>query len=409
MNSAPPFDPFAATNHRERYDQYQWFRERAPAAWGHPPQPVFGDALYLFSHRAVSGALAHPALLQAPQTAEYRIIRDALRVDPDFGAILSAVLFTDPPAHAALRRPMSRAMSMGAVQPRRATLQAQARALLDKCCRGPQFNFVTDFAAPYIVGALADLIGLPLGEPQDLKEETARLAQALDLRRADSPHSGDVPAAVALAQRIEHALATSHPCPEGLYAQFLALHEGGSWSREDLVTNLVFLLFAGQETAVDGLGNAIVSLARQPEAWRSLAAGHVDSLSATDELLRFEPPLQYAATRIAAEPLTIEGITIPTNTAVVPVLASANRDPEVFPVPDTVQLDRGPSASRSFGHGLHICAGKHVARLEIAVALEAVVTRLPPEAVALHGVVERDLITFHGHQAIPVTTGTTER
>ncbi|AHE99818.1 cytochrome P450 [Thioalkalivibrio paradoxus] len=409
MNPAPFFDPFLAARDGGRYDQYRWFRERAPAAWGRPPQRVFGDALYLFSHHAVTRGLAHPALLQAPETAEYRIIRDALKATPDFRMILAAVLFTDPPAHAVLRRPMSQAMTMASVQPRRAALQARAQSLLDACCRRKHFDLVADFASPYIVGALGDLMGLPLGDPLALKEETARLARALDLQHEDSPCSGHAPAAVALARRVERTLTTTKPHPDGLCMRFLELYEGGNWSREDLVTNLVFLLFAGQETAVDGLGNAVVSLARNPEAWRSLASGQVDSLDATDELLRYDPPLQYAATRIAAEPLTIAGIAIPANTAVVPVLASANRDPEAFPMPETVRLDRRPAASRTFGHGPHVCAGKHVARLEIAVALETVLAYLPPEAIDLDRTVERDLITFRGHRQIPVTPDSSDR
>ena len=409
MNQAPLFDPFVALDHDQRYVRYQWFREHAPAAWGRPPQPAFGNTLYLFSHSAVTRGLAHPALLQAPETTEYRIIRESLKADPDFGTILAAVLFTDPPAHAALRRPMTRAMSTAVVRPQRAGLQERAESLLDACCQRKRFDLVQDFASPFIVSALGDLMGLPLGESHALKEQTARLAQALDLRPADLTRSGNTPAAVMLARQIERALATAKPSPDGLCARLLDQYEAGYWSKEDLVTNLVFLLFAGQETAVDGLGNAVVTLARRPEAWRSLSAGNVDSLDAADELLRYDPPLQYAATRIAAEPLTIAGMVVPANTSVVPVLASANRDPDVFPTPDTVRLDRRPSASRTFGHGLHVCAGKHVARIEIAAALEALVTRLPPEAIDLHGIVERDLVTFRGHDRIPVTTGTSSR
>ena len=409
MNVLPLFDPFLVIRSEQRYLQYRWFRERTPAAWGRSPHPAFGDSLYLLSHRAVTRGLAHPALLQAPQTAEYQVVRDALKQDPEFATILGAVLFTDPPGHAGLRRPMTRAMTLGIMQQRRAALQARAQSLLDACCQRTRFELVSDFASPYIVGALGDLVGLPLGDPYALKEQTARLAQALDLRSEPSHRTGHSTAAVTLARLVEQALATTKPDPNGLCARFLDLHEAGIWSQEDLVTNLVFLLFAGQETAVDGLGNAIVSMARQPEAWRSLAAGHFDSVDATDELLRHEPPLQYAATRIAAEPLTIEGIAIPANTAVVPVLASANRDPEVFPMPDTLRLDRKPVNSRTFGHGLHVCAGKHVARIEIAVALETLVARLAPETVDLDGIVERDLITFRGHRRIPVTPGAAPR
>jgi cytochrome P450 len=403
MNDRPWFDPFESCSASQRYARYRWFREHAPIARGCSPFPGLPDAVYLFSHETVRMCLTHRAILQAPDTEEYRITRRSLMSDPVFGLLLKAVLFTDPPAHGTLRRPMTRAMTATAAAQREASLRTRAEALVHAFENRGHFDLVTDFATPYIVGAIGELLGLTLTDIPALKRQTAEMARALDFRACEARPARDASSAPELAQWVECALDTTLVSDEGLCATFLAHCDSGQWTRSDVITNMVFLLFAGQETAVDALGNAVLAIARHPGCWNAVTTGAVTSLDAVDELLRYDPSLQFASTRVSAKPVELTGAVIPAGIPIVAVLASANRDPAVFDEPDKLRLDRRPGPGMTFGHGIHRCAGAHIARVEIAIALETLMQRLPVWRVDEDSVIERDAITFRGHTSIPVT------
>ncbi len=406
MNDRHWFDPFEPCFASQRYARYQWFREHAPIARGRSPSPGLPEAVYLFSHETVRMCLTHRALLQAPDTEMYRITRRSLMSDPVFGLLSKAVLFTDPPVHGTLRRPMTRAMTATAAAQREASLRTRAEALVQAFEDRGHFDLVTDFATPYIVGAIGELLGLTLTDIPALKRQTTEMARALDLRTCEARPARNVSSAPELAQWVECALDTTLVSDEGLCATFLEHCDSGQWTRSDVITNMVFLLFAGQETAVDALGNATLAIARHPGCWDAVTSGAVASLDAVDELLRYDPSLQFSSARVSAEPVELTGTVIPAGIPVIAVLASANRDPEVFDEPDNLRLDRRPGPGMTFGHGIHRCAGAHVARVEIAIALETLMRRLPAWRIDEGAVVERDSITFRGHTSIPVTLHT---
>ncbi|TGP67727.1 cytochrome P450, partial [Mesorhizobium sp. M2D.F.Ca.ET.224.01.1.1] len=99
--------------------------------------------------------------------------------------------------------------------------------------------------------------------------------------------------------------------------------------------------------------------------------------SAAAELLRYGASVQYAVARIAAEDIDLGTARIANGEAVVAVLGSGNRDDAVFADGDRLDLTRSPALSLTFGTGLHVCLGQHVARIEIAAMIEALFTRAP--------------------------------
>jgi cytochrome P450 len=142
------------------------------------------------------------------------------------------------------------------------------------------------------------------------------------------------------------------------------------------------LLFAGFETTVNLIGNGTYTLLRHPgersRLQEALRAGD-DSLLVTgiEELLRYDGPVELATWRYATEPLTIGGQRIATGDPVLVVLAAADRDPERFARPDTLDLSRRDNQHLGYGHGIHYCLGAPLARLEGRTALTSLLTRLP--------------------------------
>ena len=397
------FDPFEPVNQAQRYEQYDLFRSRGPLAWGRPPRPGLNDGIYLFSHAAVSAALKHRAILQAPEVGAYAARRRTLLTDNVFGLISHAVLFADPPRHGGLRRPIAAPLARSAAARHAGRMRAHAEVLARDCNRRGRFDLIKDFATPLIAGGLLELLGLDVADVSALKRHTSALAADLDLMKDRPRHSPHRSAYAELTAIVERSLADGPPPRASLAAHLADQVDNGHWRREDLVANLVFLLLAGQETAVDALGNAVLALSRHPGAWRAVDDGRVSGPEAVDELLRYDASLQMSGFRLSCEHMELCGASIPAGTPVIAVLGSANRDPTVFRDPERLSLERRPrNVSRTFGYGIHNCAGQHLARYELAAALETLAAWLPEWHIDEAGVTERRTVSFRGHVSVPV-------
>ncbi|MER9720897.1 MULTISPECIES: cytochrome P450 [unclassified Mesorhizobium] len=396
--TAPHFDPFALGD--DPFPHFARMRAAGGIARGVAPYPELADAHYVFSHELVSGALKHPALLQAPP-GTYEEVRRKL-VDHAPMALLSrSVLLADPPQHGALRRPVAGFFSRPAIEALTQGLRALSHELVERALADGRVDAVAGLAVPVSFWLLQEILGIEIEDPWALKSVTRRMASAFDLRRAQPP------AASAEAYRecqafVEERLARQAYRPDGMVAGMVREVAQGRWSRGDMVANIVFMLFAGQETVVDALGNAIVALDRFPEQRALLERGAVDWSSAAAELLRYGASVQYAVARIAAQDIDLGDVRIAAGEAVVPVLGSGNRDDAVFADGDRLDLTRPPAMSMTFGTGLHVCLGQHVARIEIAAMIAALFTRAPGWRLDAANAERRAAMSFHGMATAPL-------
>jgi cytochrome P450 len=127
--------------------------------------------------------------------------------------------------------------------------------------------------------------------------------------------------------------------------------------------------------------------------------------SAVEELLRFDGPIEVPLRRFAYEDVQISGVKISHGDTVYPVLLAANRDPEVFPNPNMLDITREPNKHIAFGNGIHFCLGAPLARVEAAIAINTLLARLPdlhiaPDAV--ENIQWMDTLLIHGMKAFPV-------
>lgn len=147
---------------------------------------------------------------------------------------------------------------------------------------------------------------------------------------------------------------------------------------DELLANCALLLIAGHETTTHFIGNATLALLRHPHAADQLRRRPDLMPAAVDELLRYDAPVQLMLRR-ARHDLELAGRTVSEGQTVLLVCGAANRDPAVFPDPHVLDFERSGSGGRhmAFGHGPHFCLGAALARLEGAIVLEALLTRLP--------------------------------
>ncbi|MFI6684070.1 cytochrome P450 [Streptomyces sp. NPDC050485] len=152
---------------------------------------------------------------------------------------------------------------------------------------------------------------------------------------------------------------------------------GSGLTRDDVVSFIVTMLMAGYKTNMQHTGNAFLALLTHPGQLRLLRDEPAGIGTAVEELLRYVPLMNAINILVATEDFTLHGQHIRAGDAVVPVPASANRDPAAFADPDRLDLTRSPNAHVAFGHGPHACTGGHLTRLQLATAIEVLLERLP--------------------------------
>ncbi|UUU29148.1 cytochrome P450 [Streptomyces sp. CA-210063] len=145
---------------------------------------------------------------------------------------------------------------------------------------------------------------------------------------------------------------------------------------DELLANCALLLIAGHETTTHFIGNATLALLRHPHAADQLRRRPDLMPAAVEELLRYDAPVQLMLRR-ARHDLDLAGRTIAEGQTVLLVSGAANRHPAVFPDPHVLDFERPGGRHMAFGHGPHFCLGAALARLEGAIVLEALLTRLP--------------------------------
>jgi cytochrome P450 len=152
--------------------------------------------------------------------------------------------------------------------------------------------------------------------------------------------------------------------------------EGGPMEEPYLIATAVLLLVAGHETTVNLIANGVLTLLRHPSVLYRLRDEPDLVVGIVEELLRYEPPVQFLPARTTLEEISLAGTTIPKGVLVTLALAAGNRDPARFPDPDRFDPERRDNAHLGFGSGIHYCFGAPLARIEAHAALGELARRL---------------------------------
>jgi cytochrome P450 len=248
--------------------------------------------------------------------------------------------------------------------------------LLDQLQGQRQFDLVESIAYPLPVTVICRILGVPLeDEPQfhvwstTLIENTA--GQTAEQRRKREQASLDLNQyMVGLVKRHRE-----HPGDDLLSR--MATDTGPIGRMEDpyLVTTAALLLVAGHQTTVNLIANGMLTLLRHPAILDRLRSTP-DLIPATvEEVLRYEPPVQFLTGRTTLDEIPLAGTTIPKGVLVTLALAAGNRDPERFPNPDRFDPERRDNQHLGFGSGIHICFGAPLARMEAQIAFTELLRR----------------------------------
>ncbi|GIG67152.1 cytochrome P450 [Phytomonospora endophytica] len=295
----------------------------------------------------------------------------------------------DPPKHRQLRAIAGRAFTPKVVADLEPRILELTTALLDDVAGQDVVEFVRALAHPLPVIVIADLLGIP---KSDLALFHAWTEMAVDppaeFDHTDEKAMKELGESVAdmngqITEYLREHLAERRVRPrEDLLTRLVQAEVDGQGLTEIQLTNFVMLLFiAGHITTTMLLGNTLLCLDRNPEAFAAVRADRSLVPGAIEEALRVMSPITQIP-RVTMVDVEIGGVVIPKDNMVTLWASAANRDPRQFPDPHRYDPARDPNAHLAFGRGIHFCLGAPLARLEGRVALNLLLDRYPELRVA---------------------------
>ncbi len=364
------------------YAYYEYLREHGPV-WREPHRGVvmvtgFEEAIAVYnapetfsSCNAVAGVAAKfPVPLEGDDVSA---IIDQYRDTLPFSDQMPTF---DPPKHTAHRALLMRLITPKRLKENEEFMWRLADRQIDEFLTRGECEFVHDYAGPFTLLVIADLLGVPEADHETFREELQG-----DQRPVQSRGGGKM----------------AHKPLEFLYERFAAyIEERRREPRNDVMTSLATATFpdgtlpevhdimliasnlfaAGQETTARLLSTGLQLIAERPELQQQLRDDRGLIPAFIEECLRLESPIQ-SDFRLSRVPATVGGVELPAGTTVMVFNGAANRDPRQFDHPEEFRLDRVNGRQHlGFGFGIHTCAGSPLARAEAVVSFERLLERM---------------------------------
>jgi len=308
----------------------------------------------------------------------------------------------DRPEHLEHRKVMRGFFTPRAMEAWRPFIRNAVKELLDQVESKGQMNLHAELAAPLPVRIIVEMMGVP---PED-REILRDLADKLLYLNRGEPYRLQP-----LTQGIEGLMEYVRPKveerlrePQNDFISVLTNGEKiGAMTRHQVLVNTALLLFAGHETTMNLICNGMLAFIRNPEQW-ALFKSDPDKWadSAAEECLRYDPPVK-STQRIAAQDVERNGKVFKQGHRIRWVISAANRDPEIFPNPDTFDIARSPNPHIAFGEGVHHCLGVSLARIEGQEVLKAMAERFPALKLGTESLEYQPSVQFRSLKALPVT------
>lgn len=331
----------------------------------------------------------HDVLGDAVTFASGEAFSAGLHIAPEASAIysLTSPLFAynpinvDKPLHTRLRDPLMAAFTPKRTQSLAPTVIADIEDLLDSIvASGTQTDLLLTLCKPLPLRTICRLLGVPLADAEKLSGWSDAL---IAFQTPGLPVEVQVAAAQGLRELdnyMREQIAQKAATPdEGLISALIAGRAAGEndLSDDELVADIAVVFFAGHETTINTIANALRSLLERREYWEAIAAGTVDTDNLIDELLRHDTSVMGLYRRATINTV-IGGVPIPQGAIVWVSYGAANRDPALFDEPEKLQCPRlNARQNLTFGYGAHYCVGPLLARLQLRSAVTRVAKRFP--------------------------------
>ncbi|MFJ9843658.1 cytochrome P450 [Kitasatospora sp. NPDC101155] len=315
-----------------------------------------------------------------------------------------ALLDRDPPDHTRLRKLVTQAFTVRAVNGLEPMIHGLVTEALDGVAEAGGGDLVESLAFPLPFTVISRMLGIPPIDTRHMRMLTTLLMRSVELT-PDREVMRVIEAADAeIFEVVSDAVSRKRrePGDDLLTALIAAEDDGDTLTHDELVAQVTMLYVAGYETSVNLISAGAHALLRHPDQRELLYTRPELVSNAVEEVLRHEPPVHFSR-RVTLQPYRVGGHEIPVGSFILANLAGANRDEEVFgPDAEELKVEREDARRHlSFGGGMHHCLGAALARIEGRVALGELVRRFP--TMALDGKVQwNGLVSLRGVTHLPV-------
>ena len=300
-------------------------------------------------------------------------------LEPEHIEARKSMIDMDPPRHDELRAIVNRRFTPRAVKVWEDQVRRVAREVIDRALHKQEFDFVAEIASEIPMQVFAEILGVPQSRRREIIEIGDRL-----LGNADPEYAHDA------GDEAHRHLPFSSPAALDMFAFGRELAEARRREpRDDIMTQLVeagltqqemdtyfvLLATAGNETTRHTISHGLIALLEHPDQLERLRADPSLGQSAAEEMLRWATPVHHFR-RTAAQDTELRGTQIKAGDKVTTWFVSGNRDEDVFEAPERFDVGRSPNPHMAFGPGgIHLCMGSHLARMEVRITFEELLSR----------------------------------
>ena len=336
------------------------------------------------------------------------------RQHPDFPALVEGeaasrrpeeermLIAMDAPEHGPARKAVLGEFTVRRLEALRPRIQEIVDGQIDALLAGPRPGDLVDaLALPVPSLVICEMLGVPYADHEFFQENTVKVF------KQSTPPEERWTATKAVQDYMADLIAKKeeNPPDDLLGRQIVKLREEGTYRHGALVAMAFLLLVAGHETTANMISLGTVALLENPDQLALVKADPTKTLPAVEELLRYFTIVDVVTARLATEDVELGGVTIGAGEGVIGVSFSANRDPEAFANPDSLDVERGARHHVAFGFGPHQCLGQNLARMELQIVIDTLFRRVPDLALAepLEKLPFKDEAAIYGLYSLPIT------
>lgn len=286
---------------------------------------------------------------------------------------------SDPPEHTRLRRLVNLAFTPRAVNTMRGLVEKIVDELLDKISGQGRIELIRDFAFPLPATVIAGMLGVPVEERDQFGAWSSKIQRFLGSGDAHFPYALEAQESWERMNAIFKTLLEDrrqHPQDDLVSALVQARDADAQLSDDEIIRTCGAMLIAGHETTTNLIASGVLALLQHPDQLEALRTDPSLYPNAVEEFLRYDSPFQ-SAPRSVTNDYELHGQHLKKGDLVYVMLGAANRDPEQFGDPTTLDIRREDNKQLAFGHGIHFCLGATLARLEAPIALQRLLGRFP--------------------------------